>query len=106
MHMQSRKDLNLAEMETVRVCRNPSTVIEANGEVQTNEEATVCVHNLTLFVTVHFLEHACSPIAGENSAKNTDIQISGPVIRYTLHPKNGKLRDPPETKHKKYGQSS
>ena len=41
MHMLSRKDLNLAELETVRVSRTPTTVFTVNGEVQTNEEATV-----------------------------------------------------------------
>ena len=46
MHMLSRKDLNLAELETVRVSRNPTTVITANGEVQTKEEATVYVNDL------------------------------------------------------------
>ena len=52
MHMLSRKDLNLAELETVRVFRNPRNVVTANGEVQTNEEATVSVNDLDLFVTV------------------------------------------------------
>ena len=41
MHMVSRKDLNKADMETVRISRNPTTVVTANGEVQTREEATV-----------------------------------------------------------------
>ena len=56
MHMLSRKDLSLAEFETVRVSRNPTMVITANGEVQTHEEATVYVYNLDLFVTVQILE--------------------------------------------------
>ena len=32
--------------------RSPTTVMTANGEVQTREEATVCVKGLDLFVTV------------------------------------------------------
>ena len=56
MHMLSRNDLNLAELETVRVSRTPTKVITANGEVQTNEEATENVHDLELFVTVQILE--------------------------------------------------
>ena len=56
MHMRSRKDLNSAELETVRVSRNPTTVLTANGEVPTNEEATVYVHDLELFLTVQILE--------------------------------------------------
>ena len=54
MHMLGRKDLNLAELETVRVSRNPTTVVTANGEVQTIEE-TVFVHDLDIFVTVQVL---------------------------------------------------
>ena len=48
MHMQSRKDLNSSKLDTVRVSRNSTTVVTANGEVQTNEEATVCVYDLDL----------------------------------------------------------
>ena len=55
-HTLSRKDQNSAELETVRGSRNPTTVVTANGEVQTNEEATVCVYDLGLFVTVQILE--------------------------------------------------
>ena len=43
MYMLSRKDLNSAELETVRVSRSPTTVVAANGEVQTKEEATETV---------------------------------------------------------------
>ena len=43
MHMISKKDLNSAELETLTKSRSPSTVITANGEVQTHEEAAVCV---------------------------------------------------------------
>ena len=39
LRMLSRKDLNSAELDTVRVSRNPGTGITANGDVQTNEEA-------------------------------------------------------------------
>ena len=35
--MLSRKDLNSAELETVRILKSPRTVVAANGEVQTNE---------------------------------------------------------------------
>ena len=56
MHILSRKDLNPAQLETVPVSRTPTTVITANGEVQTNEEATVYGHDLELFVTVQIFE--------------------------------------------------
>ena len=56
MHMLSKKDLSSAELDTLRESRNPTTVVTANWEVQTNEEAQVYVHDLDLFKTVHFLE--------------------------------------------------
>ena len=40
MYMISKKDLNDAEMDTLTKMCSPSTVITANGEVQTYEEAT------------------------------------------------------------------
>ena len=43
MHMISRKDLNSAEMDTLRKSCSPTIVITANGEVQTHEKATVYV---------------------------------------------------------------
>ena len=56
MHMLSRKDLNSAELKTVRVSKNPTTVVAANGEAHTKDEATVYVRALDLFVTVKLLE--------------------------------------------------
>ena len=41
--MVSEKDFNSAELETMRTSRSPTTVMTANGEVQTREEATVHV---------------------------------------------------------------
>ena len=40
----------------MRTSRSPTTVMTANGEVQTREEATVYVTELNLFVTVMLLE--------------------------------------------------
>ena len=56
MHMVGKKDLNSAELETMRMSRNPTTVMTANGEVQTREDATIYVKDLDLFVTVMLLE--------------------------------------------------
>ena len=56
MHMLSKKDLSSDEMETLLRSRSPTTVVTANGEVQTNEEADVYVHDLDLFVTLQILE--------------------------------------------------
>ena len=55
MHMVSKNDLSSAELETMRTSRSPTTVMTANGEVQTRE-ATVYVKELDLFVTVMLLE--------------------------------------------------
>ena len=56
MHMISKKDLNSAELETVTTSRSPTTVFTANGEVQTNEEATVYVREFDTFLTMKLLE--------------------------------------------------
>ena len=56
MHMISKKDLNSAEMETLTTSKSPATVITANGEVQTHEEATFYVKELEIFLTMKVLE--------------------------------------------------
>ena len=56
MHMVSKKDLDKAELETVRISKSPTTVVGANGEVLAEKEATVYVRELDLFVTVTLLE--------------------------------------------------
>ena len=69
MHMLSRKDVNSAELETVKVFKNPATVATANGEVQTKEEATVYVKEFDLFVTVMLLEDAPAVLSLESRIK-------------------------------------
>ena len=61
--MVSKKDLNSAELENVRISNNPTTVVTANGEVPTKEEATVCDRELDLFVTVKLLEDALAVLS-------------------------------------------
>ena len=56
MHMISKKDLNSAELEIVTTSRSPTTACTANGEVQTNEEVTVYVKELGVFLTMKVLE--------------------------------------------------
>ena len=56
MHMISKKDLSDAEMDTLTKSCSPMTVITANGEVQTHEEATVYVKELDMFLTMKLLE--------------------------------------------------
>ena len=55
MHMLSKKDLSSDELESLRRSRNPTTVVTANGEVQTDEEAQENVNDLDLFLTVQIL---------------------------------------------------
>ena len=57
MHMISKMDLNSAELETVTTSRSPTTVITANGEVQTHEEARVYVKELEKFLTMKVLDN-------------------------------------------------
>ena len=59
MRKVSRKDLDSAELETVRISQSPTMVVTANGDVPTKEEATVCVReldSLDLYVTAMLLE--------------------------------------------------
>ena len=57
MHMISKKVLNDAEMDTLTKSCSPTIVLTANGEVQTHEEATVCVKELDIFWTMKVLEN-------------------------------------------------
>ena len=57
MYMISKKDLNDAEMDTLTKSCSPTIVITAHGEVQTHEEATVCVKELGMFLTLKVLEN-------------------------------------------------
>ena len=52
MHMISKKDLSLAEMDTLTKSCSPTIVITANGELQTHEEAIVYVKELDIFLTM------------------------------------------------------
>ena len=63
MHMISKKDLSDAEMHTLTKSCSPTTVITANGEVQTHEEATVYVKDLEKFLTESLRKHASSIVA-------------------------------------------
>ena len=81
MHMVSRKDLNSAELKTMRMSRNPTTVMMANGEVLTREEATVYVKQLDLFVKILFLEEILQFFLRGNSVRIVGTHTSGSVVR-------------------------
>ena len=57
MHMTRKKDMSDAEMDTLTKSCTPTTVITANGEVQTHEEATVYVKELDIFLILKVLEN-------------------------------------------------
>ena len=63
MHMVSRKDLNSAALETLRISKSPTTVVTANGEVLAKEEATENVRELDLVVSVMLLEDASAVLS-------------------------------------------
>ena len=63
MHMIGEKVLNSAELETLKTSRSPTTVITANGQVQTNEEATVYVTELGIFLTMKVLEDSSAVLS-------------------------------------------
>ena len=48
----------------MRTSRSPTTLMTANGEVQTREEATVYVRELDLFVKVMLLEETRAVLLG------------------------------------------
>ena len=63
MHMVSKRDLDSAELGTVRISKTPTTVMTASGEVLTKEEATVYVKEFDIFVTVMLLEDTPAVLA-------------------------------------------
>ena len=80
--MLSKKDLDSAELENVRVSKIPTTVVLANDEVQTKEETTVYFKELHLFVRAKLLEDTPAAVSySENSAKIKDALNIGPVVR-------------------------
>ena len=93
MHMLSRKDLNSAEMETVRVSKNPLAVIIADGEVHTKEEATVYVKVLDLFVTVMLLDDTPAVLSRGNLCEDH---------RYSCEWTSGQLPHYKKKKQKRY----
>ena len=63
-HAEQERSEVSGNWETVRVSRHPTTVFTPNGEMQTNEEATVYVNDVDLFVTsTNHRRYASSPIA-------------------------------------------
>ena len=59
----------------------------ANGEVQTNEEAQVYVHDLDLFVTVRLLEDTPAGLSLGRLCEETDDSMSGKAVKKHCCPK-------------------
>ena len=87
IHKVSKKDFDSAELETMRTSRSPTTVMTANGEVQTREEATVFVKELDLFVTVLLLEETHPQFFHSGSfARIVGILTTGPAVKNHISP--------------------
>ena len=78
--MVSEKDLDSGELATMRTSRSPPTVMTANGEVQTREEATENVKQLDLFVKVMLLQETPTVLSLEKLCDDHG---------YTYHWKSG-----------------
>ena len=78
MHMVSKKDLNSAELDTLTKSCSPTIVITAYGEVQTHEEATVCVKEL---------DFQCCRL--ERFSMKTDILLYGSMVKNHISLKTG-----------------
>ena len=89
MHMINRKDLNSAELETVRTSRCPTTVITVNGAVQTHEEATDYVRELGKCLIVTIFDDTPVVLSLGKIFEDTDIHISGPMVKNHVSLKNG-----------------
>ena len=87
----SKKDLSSDELETLRRSRTLKVVVTVSGEVQTNEEAEVYVHDLGFFVTVQLFEDALlQSYRLEHFAKNTDIPRCGQAVNNYNWPNKGR----------------
>ena len=80
MHMVSKRDLSSAELKTMRTSRTLTTVMTANGEVQTREEATVFVKESDLFVTVVLLEETPA-VLSRISVSIMGKPTTGPAVK-------------------------
>ena len=90
MHMVSERDLYSAELETMRISRSPTTVMTANGKVQTREEATVFIKELDLFLTVMLLEEPL-PILSRETLRGSWVYLPlDQRSKTTTHQKKGR----------------
>ena len=88
--MLSEKDLSSGELETLKRSRSPMTVVTANVEVQTIEEAQVYVHDLHIFVTVQLLENTPAVLSLGKFCKEHGNTYEWPSGREPRLNQNGK----------------
>ena len=93
MHMVSKKDLSNAEMDTLTKSCSPTIVVTANGEVQTQEEATVYVKELDIFLTMKVLESTPAVLSlGKHCDENGYSKSTSHSRRDSDNLQYGKLR--------------
>ena len=81
MHMISKKDLSEAEMDTLTKSCSPTIVITANGEVQTQEEAIVCVKELGRFWTMKVLENTPAVLSFGKLCDENGYSTNGSMVK-------------------------
>ena len=86
MHMVSKKDSTSAELETMRMLRNSTTLMT---EVQTRKDATIYVKELDLFVEVMFLEETLAVLSLGKLCE--DIMGIGPAVKNHISEKAREL---------------
>ena len=87
--MISKKDSSEAEMDTVTKSCSPTIVLTANGEVQTQEEATVYVKELDILDHDSPRKHASSIVAWKALRWKRGIPTNGSMVKNHLSLKTG-----------------
>ena len=91
MHMVSERDLNFAELETMRISRNLTKVMTAKGERQTREEAPENVKDMD-FLTVMLLEETPAVLFLGKLCEDHGY-TAAPAVKNHISPKKGKRID-------------
>ena len=87
----ARKTFFSAELETMRTSRSPTTVMTANGEVQTREDAKENVKELDSFVKVMLLEETPAVLSlGNICDEHGSIRIIGKAVRIDMSSKTAR----------------
>ena len=87
----SKMALTPEEIETVKMSRLPTTVLTADGSIDTTEEAKVYVKDWTCLSRSNLLKTFQRSCLWENSAKKMAIHTSGKNVKTPNLIKNGKI---------------